>query len=130
MTDSEFDGLIEIGQVAVTVDDLERAVGFYRDVLGMKFLFSAGGMAFFDCEGVRLMLAVPEEQPDGGSSILYFRVRDILGATSSLEDRGVSFVGQPHRVAEMDDHDLWMNFFEDSEGNLLALMSEVPKALN
>lgn len=132
METSPFTGLNEIGQVAVSVEDLERAADFYRDRLGMKFLFTVPNMAFFDCGGVRLMLAVQEEGEgsESGSSILYFRVQDIQAASRTLEERGVNLIGEPHVVAEMDDHDLWMNFFEDSEGNLLALMSEVPKALN
>jgi len=119
-------GLDRVGQVAITVVDLDRATDFYGDALGMRFLFRAPGLSFFDCRGVRLLLGVPEgpelERP---SSILYFAVDDLEAAHCALVDRGVRFSDEPHRVAELPDHELWMAFFEDSEGNTLALMSEV-----
>lgn len=118
--------LATIGQIAVPVHDLERATVFYRDVLGLPFLFAAPGLAFFDCGGVRLMLSVPEHaefQPPG--SVLYYRVPEIRAAFDALSGRGVAFVDAPHRVARLPDHELWMAFFRDSEQNLLALMSEV-----
>lgn len=129
MDADQFDGLNEIGQLAVPVADLDRAVKFYRQELGMDFLFKVTNMAFFDCGGIRLMLALPEEgeAAAGRSSIVYFKVQDIEAASVALKERGVNLVGRPHVVAEMEDHALWMNFFEDSEGNLMALMSEVPK---
>jgi predicted enzyme related to lactoylglutathione lyase len=118
-----------IGQASINVHDVERAVAFYRDALGMRFLFQAGPkMAFFDCGGVRLMLAVPEKPEfDHPSSIFYFKVADIQAVAARLESRGVQFEGPPHMIAAMPDHDLWMAFFRDSEGNLQALMSEVPR---
>lgn len=126
MGQQEADGLGEIGQIAVTVRDLERAIEFYRDVLKLPFLFAVPNMAFFDCSGVRLMLGVPEADQDGqGSSILYFRVGEIQAAAHALAERGVEIKSKPHMVAQMEDHDLWMAFFDDSEGNTLALMSEV-----
>lgn len=120
-------GLSQIGQIAVTVHDLDRAVAFYRDTLGMKHLFTVPpGMAFFDCSGVRLMLAIPEKpELDHPSSILYFKVEDIQGTVAELKGRGLGFEGAPHLVAKMPDHELWMASFRDSEKNLLALMSEV-----
>ena len=118
--------LNEIGQIAVTVSDLDRAVKFYRDNLGLEFLFQVPNMAFFNCAGVRLMLSLPEgEDINLGSSIIYFRVADIQEMAQSMADRGTSFKSIPHLVAKMKDHDLWMAFFEDSEGNTMALMSEV-----
>lgn len=119
--------LDRIGQIAVTVHDLERAVAFYRDTLGMSFLFQAPPkMAFFDCGGIRLMLGVPEEAEfDHPSSILYYKVDDIQGTHRTLRERGVEFRGEPHLIARMPDHELWMAFFRDSEGNTMALMSEV-----
>jgi methylmalonyl-CoA/ethylmalonyl-CoA epimerase len=120
-------GLASIGQIAVTVDDLERAVRFYRDALGMRFLFQVPNMAFFDCAGIRLMLAAAEKPGERHSSILYYRVEDIQHAHKTLGGRGVEFVGQPHLVAQLAGHDLWMAFFRDSENNVLALMSEVPR---
>lgn len=122
----EFHGLNEIGQLAVTVKNLDRAVEFYRDKLGLQFLFQVPDMAFFDCQGIRLMLGLPEDESAiRGSSILYFRVGDIEGTSKALMNRGVTFKTPPHKVAKMEDHDLWMTFFEDSEGNTMALMSEV-----
>ena len=119
-------GLSRIGQISVTVQDLERASGFYRDTLGMKHLFTVPKMAFFDCESVRLVLGIPERAEfDHPSSIIYFKVDDIQQAYQTLYARGVRFVGQPHLVARMDSYDLWMAFFRDSEENLLSLMSEV-----
>jgi catechol 2,3-dioxygenase-like lactoylglutathione lyase family enzyme len=120
-----------IGQASINVHDVEKAVAFYRDTLGMRFLFQAGPkMAFFDCGGVRLMLAVPEKPEfDHPSSVFYFKVGDIRAVAATLESRGVPFEGPPHMIAAMPDHDLWMAFFRDVEGNLLALMSEVPRAI-
>ena len=114
-----------IGQIAVLVQDVERATAFYRDVLGLRFLFSAPpGPAFFDCGGVRLMLSRPEGE-SGGTSVLYYLVPDIRAAHDVLATRGVTFVDEPHLIARMPDHDLWMVFLRDSEGNTLGLMSEV-----
>ncbi|HEX9944372.1 MAG TPA: VOC family protein [Thermoanaerobaculia bacterium] len=120
-------GLSQIGQIAVTAHDLDRAVAFYRDVLGLRFLFQAPPkMAFFDCGGVRLMLGVPEEAEfDHPSSVLYYKVDDIHGAWAALRERGADLRSEPHLVAKMPDHELWLAFFKDSEGNTLALMSEV-----
>lgn len=119
-----------IGQIAVVVQDLDRAVAFYRDTLGMRFLFQAPPkLAFFDCGGVRLMLDVPEEEEfKHSSSIFYLKVDDIRATWATLRDRGVEFRDEPHRVARMPDHELWMTFFRDGEGNTLALMGEVRNA--
>jgi catechol 2,3-dioxygenase-like lactoylglutathione lyase family enzyme len=120
-------GLTQIGQIAILVQDLERAVAFYRDKLGMQYLFSAATLAFFDCAGTRLMLSTPEPgQADSGNSIIYFTVGDIDAAYRELAERGVSFDDQPHIIANMGTYDLWMAFFRDSEHNLLGIMSEVP----
>ena len=120
--------LSQIMQIALTVKDIERAVEFYRDTLGMKLLFRAPAkLAFFDAGGVRLMLSEPEQgqQPGTESSVLYFRVADIQAAHAALVAAGVRFMEPPHLIARMPDHDLWMGAFKDSEDNLLALMSEV-----
>jgi methylmalonyl-CoA/ethylmalonyl-CoA epimerase len=119
--------LSTIGQIAVNAHDLERATHFYRDQLGMNHLFSVPPqMAFFDCDGVRLMLSLPEKPEfDHPSSILYFKVPNIQAATQTLTDRGVQFEEQPIFVANMGTYDLWLASFRDSENNLLALMSEV-----
>ncbi len=118
-----------LGQIALVVHDLPAAIRFYRDVLGLDFLFEAPPhMAFFDCGGIRLMLSLPEdEQFDHPPSILYFRVDDIQSVHRLLREEGVVFIHEPRLVAPMPDHDLWMAFFRDMEGNPLALMSEVPR---
>jgi methylmalonyl-CoA/ethylmalonyl-CoA epimerase len=123
---SETIGLRSIGQIAINVHDLERAVAFYRDALGMQFLFEAPPkMAFFDCDGIRLMLSLPERPEfDHPSSILYFRVDDIEAAHAAFTERGVAFEGQPHMVHKAGNTELWMAFLRDSEGNMLAMMSE------
>jgi methylmalonyl-CoA/ethylmalonyl-CoA epimerase len=120
-------GLKEIGQIAVPVSDLERAIAFYKDVLGMKFLFQAPpGLGFFDCNGVRLLLSVPEKnQSETHSSVIYYKVSDLQVAFDILENRGIVFESKPALVARMPDHDLWMAFFRDPDSNLIGLMSEV-----
>jgi methylmalonyl-CoA/ethylmalonyl-CoA epimerase len=120
-------GITRLGQIAVTTKDVERAAAFYEDKLGLKLLFKAPpGLAFFDCAGVRLMLQRPEKPEfDHPSSVLYFSVPDIHAAYGTLKKSGVRFEDEPHLIARMPAHDLWMTFFRDSEGNLLALMSEV-----
>jgi methylmalonyl-CoA/ethylmalonyl-CoA epimerase len=121
--------LSRIGQIAIVVKDVERATAFYRDVLGMRFLFAFPGLAFFDCDGVRIMLSRPEKKEfDHPSSILYFRVPDINASYQSLRARNVAFEDEPHVVARMPDHDLWMAFFRDQDDNVFALMSEVGKS--
>jgi methylmalonyl-CoA/ethylmalonyl-CoA epimerase len=118
--------LTRIGQISVPVQDLDRAVTFYRDTLGLPFLFQAPGLAFFTCAGVRLMLSRPEApEHDHPASIIYYVVADLQAAHQALTQRGVTFVDAPHLIARMPDHDLWMAFLKDSEGNTLALMSEV-----
>ena len=120
--------LERIGQIAITARDIDRATAFYRDVLGLRHLFRAGQLSFFDCGGVRLMLDKPEKpELDHPSSILYFRVADIQATATRLAAAGARFESEPHVIARMPDHDLWMTFFRDSEENLLALMSEVPR---
>ena len=118
-----------IGQASISVHDVDKAVAFYRDTLGLRFLFQAGPkMAFFDCGGVRLMLDRAEKPEfDHPSSVLYFAVPDIQAAHGKLKEKGVSFEDEPHVVAKMPTHDLWMTFFRDSEANLMALTSEVAR---
>ena len=123
-------GLAAIEQIAVTAHDIERAVEFYRDKLGMKHLFTVPpNLAFFDCDGIRLMLSLPAKPEfDHPSSVIYFNVADIHQAADTLATRGVQFEGQPEFVADMGTYNLWLAAFRDSENNLLALMSHVPKA--
>jgi predicted enzyme related to lactoylglutathione lyase len=119
----------KIGQISVNVHDLERASAFYKDALGVKYLFSfPPKMAFFDCDGIRLMLAIPERPDlDHPSSILYFKVEEIEAAYDSLVTRGVRFEEKPLLVAPMESYDLWLAEFRDSENNVLALMCEKAK---
>lgn len=126
MNDDTF-GLNQIGQIRIQVTDVDRAVAFYRDVLGMDFLYAFPGMGFFDVDGVRLMLVEPEGRAFGGESAIYYRVDDIGSAVKTLESRGVTFDDQPHVVHRDPAYDLWMAFFRDPDGNVLALMSEVPR---
>jgi predicted enzyme related to lactoylglutathione lyase len=118
--------LTQIGQIAINVRDLQRAVAFYRDTLGIRFLFQApGGLAFFDVAGVRLMLGAAEKAEfSHPASVLYYKVPDISAAYETLTSRGVTFIDEPHLIAKMPDHELWMTFFRDSEENVLALMEE------
>jgi len=120
-------GLSTIGQIALSVQNVERATAFYGDALGLRFLFAPGpNLAFFDCGGVRLMLSAPEKEFDRPGSVIYFKVGDIQSAFEALRQRGVTFIDEPHLVAPMPDHDLWMTFFHDPDNNTLALMAEMP----
>ena len=117
--------IVNIGQISIRVHDVERAVDFYRDALGLEFLFDAGPLAFLKCGDVRLMLTKPErDEFDHPSSTLYFRVDDIHAARDALAGRGVPFDDEPHLIAKMPDHELWMAFFDDGEGNTHGLMQE------
>lgn len=122
-------GITQLGQIQMRAHDVDRAANFYQDVLGLKLLFKAPpNLAFFDCGGVRLMIDKPEKPEfDHPGSILYFTVPDIQAAHAKMKDQSVKFEDEPHVIARMPDHDLWMTFFRDSEGNLLALMSEVKR---
>lgn len=125
MTTTTSFGLSQIGQIAVTVRDLEEAIAFYRDTLGMRFLFRAGTLAFFDCGGVRLMLGIPESTEfDHPASVIYYRVEDVALAYEALRARGVAFEDAPHKIADLGDRELWMAFLRDPAGNLLAIMAE------
>jgi len=119
--------ITSIAQIAINTHDLNRAREFYRDQLGLKFLFDAGPkMAFFDCGGVRIMLALPEtKELDHSSSIIYFNVADIKASHAQLLARGVLFATDPHMIARGGGREIWLAEFRDSEGNVLALMSEV-----
>jgi methylmalonyl-CoA/ethylmalonyl-CoA epimerase len=120
--------LQDVAQIAFTVQNLEEAKTFYRDVLELKFLFDAGAMAFFQCGPVRLMIGEAEKPSVSEGTIVYFHVAEIEATARVLESRGVSFVQQPHLVARMKSHDLWLAFLKDPAGNTLGLMSEVVRA--
>jgi catechol 2,3-dioxygenase-like lactoylglutathione lyase family enzyme len=119
-------GISGVGQVAVNVRDVRRAIGFYRDVLGLRLLFEIPNAAFFMAGDLRLMLGTAEKPEfDHPASILYYKVPDIHAAYESLKAAGARTEDEPHLVARMPDHELWMFFFRDTEDNVLALMSEV-----
>ena len=118
-------GLSRIRQIALVVHDLPAAIEFYRDRLGMRFLFQAPpGLAFFDCDGIWLMLSTPEKELDRPGSVIYFEVPDIDASYATLRDRGVAFIDPPHLIADMGTYELWMAFFRDLDGNPLALRTE------
>jgi methylmalonyl-CoA/ethylmalonyl-CoA epimerase len=117
-----------LGQIAFNVRDVDASERFYGEVLGLKKLFRFGTLSFYDMAGVRLMLEQARaDEPIAPGSVLYFRVADIVLARSALEKRGLTFIDQIHRIAQMEDHDLWMTFFNDPDQHLLALMMEAPK---
>jgi predicted enzyme related to lactoylglutathione lyase len=115
-------------QIAIPVQDIERATAFYRDVRELKFLMNGPNMAFFNCGGVRLYLASGEGGGSaGGNSSIYFRTSDINKQLSALKARNVVIHQEPQTIARMPDHDLWLMWFKDSEGNLLGVMEERKK---
>lgn len=118
--------LSHIGQIALPVADVDRSEAFYETVMGLRKLFRFGDLTFFDCAGVRLLLE-KSNKPIRPSGCFYFRAADIALAVTELEKRGVAFTSKPHLIAKMDDHDLWMAFFNDPDGHTLALMQEAPK---
>lgn len=115
----------KVGQIAVPVKNLDQAVKFYKEKLGLPHLFSSNGLAFFDCNGLRLLLSVPEKEEFAqSSSIIYFQVENIHAAYEELLHKEVSFIDEPHLIAKMGQTETWMAFFKDSEDNTHALMSE------
>jgi catechol 2,3-dioxygenase-like lactoylglutathione lyase family enzyme len=120
--------LSEIGQIAQPVGDVDRAEEFYENVIGLRKLYRFGDLTFFDCAGTRLLLEKTHDgSPPNRGGVIYFRCADIALAVDELERRGVVFTHRPHLIAKMDDHDLWMAFFDDPDGHTLALMQEAPK---
>lgn len=113
-----------IGQVSLVVTDLDRAVAFYRDTLGLTLAFQVPNMAFFACGGLRIMMTRAEPGQPAGNSVLYFVTDGIEARHAELTAKGVRYEGDPHLIAKMPDHDLWMAFFRDPEDNLMALMEE------
>jgi methylmalonyl-CoA/ethylmalonyl-CoA epimerase len=117
--------LSRIGQIALPVSDANRAEAFYGDTLGLKKLFRFGELVFFDCAGVRLMLeGTPRTVTPGAGVCHYFMAENIEAIAAGLKSKGVAFEDEPHLIAKMPDHDLWMTFFRDPDGHLLALMEE------
>lgn len=126
MSENNTIGITQIGQIAINVHDLDKAIAFYRDVLGLQFLFHVPGLAFFQCGEVRLMLSNPgKPEFDHPASTLYYKVPDINAAYAKLKAQAVRLIDEPHLIAKMPDHDLWMFFCYDPDGNTVGLMSEV-----
>ncbi len=121
--------LNQIGQIGVSVNDTDAAEAFYCNTLGLRKLFRYGALLFIDCAGVRVMIEgnTTDAEFKPSSSCLYFRSPDLALAYPDLQSKGVMFTDEPHLIAPMPDHDLWMVFFKDPAGNLLALMQEAPK---
>jgi methylmalonyl-CoA/ethylmalonyl-CoA epimerase len=120
------DMIQQVGQIGVPVKDLDRAVHFYKEKLGLPLLFDTATMAFFECNGLRLLLTLPEKEEFSHlSSVIYFQVHNIKEAYENLISKEVSFIDEPHIVAKMGQTETWMTFFKDSEDNTHALMSEV-----
>lgn len=118
--------ITHIGQIAINVKEVDRAIDFYENKLGLPMLFRAGQLAFFQSGQTRLMLSRAEKpELDHPSSILYFFVPELPSAYEQMRKRGVKFIDEPHLIARLPDHDLWMAFFVDTEGNTMGLMSEV-----
>lgn len=121
--------LSRIGQIAINVRDAQRAIAFYRDILGMEFLFEVPGMGFFNCDGIRLMLSqVESAEFNYPASIIYYGVDDIQATYQALSEAGVSFTSPPRKIASVGEHDLWMAFFKDPDDNVLGLMCEILRA--
>jgi len=117
-----------VGQIQISVDDIDAAERFYGEVLGIPKLYRFGKLSFFDCAGVRLFIEEFDKRPFvPASSVVYFRTTDIAASFRELKLKGVEFIDEPHLIAPMQDHDLWMVFFKDSAGNVLGLMHEAPK---
>lgn len=116
---------MHIHQISIRATDTARAVAFYRDVLGLKLLFEAPPrLAFFDVGGVRLMVGPAEPEFDHQGSVIYFGVDDIKAAHAKMAAAGATFRSEPHLIAKLPDREVWLADFVDSEGNVLALMSE------
>ena len=117
---------MKIGQIAVNVENVERAVEFYKEVIGLPLLFETNGLAFFQCEDTRLLLSRPETEAfDHPSSVLYFKVDDLQSEVARMKAAGATFIDEPHMVAKMGNTETWMAFFKDTEGNTHGLMSEI-----
>lgn len=116
----------KIGQIGIPIKNIDRAIAFYKEQLGLPLLFNTDTMAFFDCDGIRLLLSIPEnEQFAHPSSVIYFQVKEIKEKYEELLANGVRFVDEPHVVAKIGQTETWMTFFSDSEDNVMALISEV-----
>ena len=110
-----------VGQIAIPSQDLDASVAFYRDVLGLPFLYRFAGLAFFQCGEVRLMLS---GEGQGSASVVYYRVEDIRAAYHALKAKHAQLVDEPHMIARLPDREVWMFFLKDPSGNTLGVMAE------
>ena len=125
MTKGEMLALGEVAQVAVTITNIDASTNFYRDTLGLNHMFTAGNMAFFDCGNLRLLLGLAEDGKQAtGGSVLYFRVSDIEAAHNALVANEVQIERPPTATHRTEEYELWLAFFRDPDGNLLALFEE------
>ena len=118
----------KIMQIALTVTDLPRAKDFYQNTLGMRFLFETGPLAFFQCGDIRLMISSGESEKPNRATLIYFKVADIQRVYETLCAKNVEFLDPPHVIARMPDHDLWLTYVKDPDGNLLGVMCELPQS--
>ena len=115
-----------IKQIGIPVKDISRAIKFYQEQLQLPLLFQTDSMAFFNCNGIRLFLSLPEKEAyAGASSVLYFNTNDIESTYAVMKNNGVHFIDIPHVVAKMGNTETWMTFFKDTEENTHALISDV-----
>jgi catechol 2,3-dioxygenase-like lactoylglutathione lyase family enzyme len=117
-----------IGQILMPVSDLDRAVAFYGEILGLPLQMRFPGIAFFDAAGVRLYLASPTDPDFGGKASIYFWVDDTETAWRALVDRGATSREEPEIVYSTEAFDMWLAFVDDPDGNHIGLMHEAPKA--
>ncbi len=117
-----------IGQVAIAVSSIERALPFYNGVLGLNLLFKVPpNLAFLECGGVRIMLTTLQgEERDHNTSVLYYKVANLESAVKDLKNKNVNFVREPQFTAKMSDHELWQGFIRDPDENLIGIMAELP----
>jgi len=116
----------KVGQIGVPVKDLNRALDFYKEKLGLPLLFNTDRLAFFQCDELRIMLTLPESEGfSKSSSVIYFQVNNIRDSYEDLLSKEVIFIDEPHIVAKVGQIETWMAFFKDTEENIHALMSEV-----
>jgi methylmalonyl-CoA/ethylmalonyl-CoA epimerase len=122
----EINQIQKVGQIGIPVKNIERAIEFYQDKLGLTLLFHTNSLAFFECNGLRLMLSLPEQEEfANASSVIYFQVNNLNGYYKDLLQKEVTFLDEPHVVGKMGNVEIWMAFFKDTEGNTHAIMSEV-----
>ncbi|MEB2280512.1 VOC family protein [Lysinibacillus xylanilyticus] len=122
----EMNRIQSVGQIGIPVKELDRAIHFYKEKLGLSLLFNTDSMAFFDCNGLRLLLTLPEKDEFiFSSSIIYFQVENLTMTYEDLVNKNVTFINEPHVVAKMEQTETWMVFFKDTEDNTHAFMSEV-----